>query len=162
MNIRTHTRLTSAVMLAFLASATAAYAGSNSTTFNVTTHIDPVCSVSASNLGFGAYTGTQIDAVSTISVNCANATLYTVGLSDGFYPNGISHRMKRFGSSDYLSYRVFQNSARNVDWNNTTSLVSGTGTGSPQALTVYGRLFSGQSGPIGFYSDTITVTVNWM
>lgn len=67
------------------------------------------------------------------------------------------------GPGANLSYALFQDSGRSTNWGNTfgTDTVAGTGTGSAQSMTVYGRLFSGQFTTAGFYSDTVVATVDF-
>ncbi|HEY5995207.1 MAG TPA: spore coat U domain-containing protein [Gallionellaceae bacterium] len=163
MKISTFTRLISSILLAFLAYAPAAYAaGSATAQFNVTARVGAICSVTANTLSFGDYTGLKADGVTTVSVDCTNGLEYAVGLSDGFYLNGALRRMKHSGSNDYLAYQLFNNAGRTTIWNTSSGKVFGTGTGLPQALTVYGRIPAAQSALTGDYSDTITVTVDYM
>ena len=66
-------------------------------------------------------------------------------------------------ASAVLSYAMYQDSARSVNWGMTigTDTVTGTGNGSAQAITVYGQLPAGQYVAPGAYSDTITATVTY-
>jgi len=160
--MNTYTRLISLALLALLAYAPATYAqGSSTTSFNVYANVPPTCQVSAYSLSFGNYTGAQTEGASSIYVNCARGTGYKVGLSNGFYANGSGvPQMRNSASANYLRYQLYSDSLRTSVWN-TTTMVSDTGTGSSQLHTVYGRIFGSQSGPLGFYQDTITVTVLW-
>jgi spore coat protein U-like protein len=74
--------------------------------------------------------------------------------------------MKIGATSDTVNYQLYSDSGHSSVWGETTSgspdVVTGTGSGDGQAITVYGRVPSGQTNPkIGAYSDTITVTVNY-
>ena len=62
-----------------------------------------------------------------------------------------------------LSYAMYTDSARSVNWGQTigTDTVVGTGNGASQALTVYGSVPAGQYVAPGAYSDTITATVTY-
>ncbi len=154
-------RLTSLALLACLANAPTAYAATATDTFNVTANVPTSCSVTAgSNLAFGDYTNSQIDATTDISVTCTSGGAYTVGLNDGLYFS-TTRRMKNSGT-DYLTYELYKETGRTNRWGNSgAELVSGTGTGSAQTLTAYGRLPGSQGLIAGAYSDTITVTVTY-
>jgi spore coat protein U-like protein len=62
-----------------------------------------------------------------------------------------------------LSYAMFSDSARTVNWGQTigTDTVTGTGNGSAQAIIVYGQTAAGQYVAPGAYNDTITATVTY-
>lgn len=140
--------------------ATPALAASTSTTFTVSATVVASCSVSASNLAFGSYTGTaNVDQTSTISVTCTNGTDYSVALNDGANASGSTRRMVN-GGTNYLTYEMYSNAGRTTVWN-AASPVAGTGNGSAQSITLYGRVPSGQNVPAGSYSDTVQVTVTY-
>lgn len=160
MKMRPTVRLTTLAMLACLSNTPAAYAATATTTFNVTATVPTSCSVSAGgDLAFGSYTGTQIDATTTVSVTCTNSTTYTVGLDNGANYSAPNRRMKA-NASDFLTYDLYSNAGRTTAWNDTTT-VAGTGNGSAQSLTVYGRLPASQALFTGSYTDLITVTVTY-
>jgi spore coat protein U-like protein len=58
---------------------------------------------------------------------------------------------------------MYSDAARTVNWGNTpaTDTVSGTGNGSAQSLTVYGRVPTQATPAPASYSDTVTVTINY-
>jgi spore coat protein U-like protein len=61
---------------------------------------------------------------------------------------------------DYLSYNLFQDPARTIDWGDTgTTRRDAIGTGTAQTYTVYGHLPGGQVVRVGAYVDTVRVTV---
>ncbi len=160
MNARTCTRLTSVILLAFVTGAPAAYAANATTTFNVTATVDPACRVSANNLNFGDYIGSAIDTQTNVTVNCIQGQGYTVALSNGNSPLNGNRQMKH-GTSDFLRYNLYSDHPGGTVWNSLSPL-PGVGTGLNQLIPVYGRLPGGQTDPAGSYSDTITVTVNYM
>jgi len=61
-------------------------AATATTTFQVTATVNATCLISATNLAFGAYTGTQTDATSTVTVTCTNTTPYNIGLNAAHSP----------------------------------------------------------------------------
>nr|WP_230463626.1 spore coat U domain-containing protein [Burkholderia ubonensis] len=129
----------------------------------VTATVDATCQITTTPLAFGTYTGAQTDATSTVSVTCTNTTPYNVGLDAGLAPGATvtTRAMSITGAS--LPYSLFQDAGRTVNWGNTvgTDTVAGTGNGSTQALTVYGRLAAGQLVTPGAYTDTITATITY-
>jgi spore coat protein U-like protein len=140
--------------------------GNASTSFTVSATVVSNCNVSAANLNFGTV-GTltsNVDASSTMNVTCTNGAPYDVGLSAG---NGtgatVTNRKMTSGGGATVNYALYQNSGRTTNWGNTvgTDTVSGTGTGSAQALTVYGRIPSQVTPAPATYTDTIVVTVTY-
>lgn len=134
-----------------------------STTMPVTGSVAANCTVSAGTLGFGSYSGSQVNATASVSVNCSNGAAYQVGMSGGSNLNGTTRRMAGPLSS-FLTYQLYSNSLRTVAWGDGSALgarVSGTGSGAAQTLTVYGRIPAGQSPAAGSYSDSVVVTVEY-
>jgi len=155
-----------AVMVA-LSPATAISATATDT-FQVTATVLGSCSVSATDLAFGDYTptsGTALDQTSTVTVTCTNGTSYTVGLNAGLNDdgNGVTGRRMVYNTTNFLAYALYSDSGRTTNWGNTppTDTVGGTGSGSGQAITVYGRVPINQYVTAGAYLDTITVTVTY-
>lgn len=120
------------------------------------------CSLAATTLNFGTYVGTQLDATSTITVTCTNTTSYNIGVDHGLHAGFGTSFMAGPGSAQ-VQYLLFRDAARTQEWSVTigTNTVSGTGTGSVQVLTVYGRVFNGQYVTPGTYTDTVTATVTY-
>ncbi len=151
--------------LASLALTTArAGASTATTTFAVSATVQATCLVAATPLAFGTYTGVAASTTSTVSVTCTNTTPYNVGLSAGLATGATVTTRKMTGpASAVLSYAMYQDSARSINWGATvgTDTVTGTGNGSAQAITIYGQLPAGQYVAPGAYSDTITATVTY-
>jgi spore coat protein U-like protein len=139
-------------------------AATTTTTFQVTATVQATCLISATNLAFGTYTGAQTDATSTISVTCTSSTPYNVGLDPGTATGATvtTRRMSGPGGA-LLGYALYRDAAHTQNWGNTvgTDTASGTGTGSAQSLTVYGRLAASQYVTPGAYADTITATISY-
>ena len=135
-------------------------------TFNVTASVGDACSVTATDLGFGAYdplSATDTDASSTMDVTCTLSTAYNVGLDAGTGTGAsTTTRILEFGANQ-LNYILSQNVGHTTNWGNSAGVdtVAGTGTGAAQTLTVYGRIAALQSVPAGSYADVITVTVTF-
>ncbi|WP_198022842.1 spore coat U domain-containing protein [Methylosinus sp. LW3] len=146
-----------------LAFANHAEAATVTTTFTVSANVTSLCEVSALPMLFGNYGGVLNQTTSALTVSCTNGTPYNVGLNQGLYGASTTTRqMKAAGSSALLNYSLFQNSGYSINWDDVApGWVSGTGTGAPQLLTVYGQIPAGQFSTPDAYSDTITVTVNF-
>ncbi len=132
--------------------------------FSVTATVVKSCTVSATNLAFGNYTGAQVRSTSTITATCTSSTTYTVGLNAGTATGAtVTNRSMTGPGSALLHYSLFNNSGYTTNWGNTaaTHWVSGTGNGTGQKLTVYGQIPVAQYVTPGSYADTITVSVSY-
>jgi spore coat protein U-like protein len=145
-------------------SAMPAGAATATSTFQVTATVPATCLISATNLAFGSYKGVAATATSTITVTCTNTTPYNVGLDPGTATGAtVSSRKMTGPASALLGYALFRDTARSLNWGNTvgTDTLTGTGSGSAQALTVYGLVAANQSVSPGAYADTITATITY-
>lgn len=120
------------------------------------------------DLDFGQVGGSvasAIDRTTTFGLTCTNHTAWNIGLNNGLYASGSTRRMRQgtTGNYTYVSYEMYRDSSRSIRWGNTvgTDTLSGTGTGSAQTLTIYGRVPSPQTPPAGNYSDTVTITITY-
>ncbi|HEY2187879.1 MAG TPA: spore coat U domain-containing protein [Caldimonas sp.] len=148
----------------------AALAATTTTTFQVTANVAAQCTVSALDLGFGAVDplGGNVDQTTSVSVRCTKNTTYTVGLNAGTTAGATLAQRLMANGLDTMNYNLYTDAARTTIWGNSAAAptwVSGTGAGmgTPQTLTVYGRVPSGQTSlAAGNYSEpTITVTVTY-
>lgn len=140
-------------------------AATTTTTFNVSLTITSSCSVSATALAFGS-TGviaSNIDNSSTVTVTCTNSAPYDVGLDAGTGTGATIATRKMTSGGATVDYSLYQDAGRTTVWGTTigTDTVSGTGNGSAQVLTVYGRVPVQATPAAGSYTDTITVTVTY-
>lgn len=139
----------------------------DSSDFMVSADIEPSCTVSAGTLDFGTL-GTNVSAAvvaqTTIDVSCSAGVPYSVQLGQGQGP-GVSDPTARQMSSgsNTLSYGLYRNQTLTAPWGWTVGVNdnSGTGTGAIQSIPVYGQINSGQTVPVGVYSDSVIITVNY-
>jgi spore coat protein U-like protein len=133
------------------------------TSFTVTATISNSCTISASNLSFGTYTGAVLNGTSMITVNCTKNAPYYVGLNAGEATGATVTTRKLTSGANSLNYALYSNTTRTANWGNTvgTDTVSGTGSGISQLLNVYGQIPGGQNLIPGNYSDTITATITY-
>ena len=161
-----------AAAAALLFTAHSAFAGSSSTTFNVKSSVSANCTITATDLDFGAYDPvvanktTPLDVSTTVRVLCTKgSTGVTVGLDLGTHAAAGNRFMSN--GTDSLHYELYSDSAGGTVWGNSgAGLVAwpvfgpiGAGTGTPH--TVFGRVLAGQDVSVGSYSDLITATVNF-
>lgn len=148
------------------------FAGSNTGNLSVTASVATVCTISANgSLAFTVNDLTQnTDSTQTMAIACTNGgSPTTVSFSTGSNSgsscdtaNGganANNRCLKSGSS-YLAYQVYSDSGHTSVFGLTgTSTTAETSTGN---FTVYGRVPSGQTVPIGSgYADTLVATVNY-
>jgi spore coat protein U-like protein len=134
------------------------------TTFSVTVTVPATCTLSASTMNFGTYSGLLLNVTSTLAITCTNTTTYNVGLNAGLATGAtVTTRSMTGPASALLGYNLFSDSGRTTNWGNTvgTDTVAGTGSGTAQSLTVYGQIPAGQFPQPGSYADTITATVTY-
>ena len=141
-----------------------AKAGSTTTTFTSQITIAAACAInSASTLNFGTQgmLAANVDQTSTIQVVCTNTTPFTIGLDAGTASGATVATRKLTSGGNTVNYALYSDAAHTTIWGNTvsTDTVAGTGAGSAQNFTVYGRVPPQAAPAPGNYSDTITVTV---
>jgi spore coat protein U-like protein len=101
----------------------------------------------------------QTDAIGTITITCVNGTTYSVIAGDGNNYSG-GWRMVN-GSGQYLNYALYSNAGRSTAFPRSGTTVAGTGNGSPQTLTVYGRVPGQTAGGTGDFTDAVAFTVTY-
>ncbi len=158
-------RGSAALLLFTLVAAGPALAATATATFAVTATVVATCTTSAGPLAFGTYTGVQANATTTVTVTCTNTTPYNIGLNAGLgvTPTATFTTRKMTGPSATLNYSLGKDAAQAANWGNTVAVdtVAGTATGSPIAVTIYGRIPAGQFVAPNAYTDTITATVTY-
>ena len=157
--------LSLAAVLAMLS--TAAYAATATSNFQVKITIQAQCLAATTNdLDFGTsgVIAANVDATSTLQVQCTNSTPYNIGFDKGVNGASVTTRQMKGGpSNELISYAMYSDAARSVNWGNTigTDTVAATGSGVGQSYTVYGRVPAQTTPAPGNYTDTITVTVTY-
>jgi spore coat protein U-like protein len=148
--------------------------GRKNLTGTLSATINAACNISAAALDFGSsssFISLNIDAAATITAQCTNTTPYSIGLDYGTNASGSQNRMRRGATSNYITYGLFTDSARSQAWTTTSSATSctggastctlGTGTGSSQNITVYGRVPPQTVPAIGLFTDSVVVTITF-
>jgi spore coat protein U-like protein len=135
-------------------------------TFPFTTSATVVnnCLISATNVAFGTagVLRSSLAAVGSISARCTNGDAFRISLNGGASGNVAARTLKQQGGGGVVNYQLYTDSARSVPWGDGTagtSMVTGTGSGNAQAISVYGQVPAQATPAPGSYSDTITATI---
>jgi spore coat protein U-like protein len=142
------------------------FAATATSTFQVQVAITATCTInSATTLNFGTQgvLSANVDQTSTIQVQCTNTTPYNIGLDAGTGSGATVAVRKLTSGGNTVNYTLYSDTGRTTVWGNTvsTDTVAGTGNGSAQSYTVYGRIPTQTTPAPGNYADTITVTVTY-
>ncbi len=143
------------------------------TTIPVSVTVAAACSISGTGLNFGSYVGAQLTSTGTITVTCSQDRPYNVTLDRGLNLQGGIRGLRDINSQTFTvraQYFLYKDSAMTQEWGDSGfagtytlgTSVSGTGTGSPQTLTIYGKLPAdgGIAGAApGTYTDTVVATL---
>lgn len=161
---------TSAALCAGFGSAPAAAAATagqtTSATMAVTLQVVPACSVSTEPLDFGARkaaSDSASDATAQIAISCSQATAVRVALDDGQNPVGGARRVVDAATGSYVAYDIFADAAHQRRWGSGAegSVAVATPAGGAARLVAYGRVAANSAKTPGFYSDIVTVTVEF-
>ena len=137
---------------------------SSSSSFVASITVLPSCTVSTTNMNFGTsgFIASNIDATATVSPNCASGAPYSVSLSNGNTGTGPTTRKMTNGGNS-VTYGLYRDAGRSQPWGDSigTNTVGGTGNGSAQPITVYGRVPPQTTPPPATYTDTVIVTVTY-
>jgi spore coat protein U-like protein len=153
-----------------------AQAGTATANLTVQITIIDACTINAATLNFGAavpgttLVASPVTGSTTVSVTCTNGSLYSIGMDSGANFNAGQRRMKN-GVANYLSYGLYVDAGFVNPWTTGASnstcttaggCVLGTGNGSAQLITIYGRVPAiGTAPPAGTYTDTVTMTITY-
>ncbi len=136
------------------------------TTFSASATVPPECHISVGDiLDFGQFAGLPgpaVTATAAIDLICRRGTAWRLSLGDGLHAQGATRRMGN-GSGAYAPYELYRDAAMTQRFGQTVNVdqLAGTGTGSHQSVTVYGRVPAAQSLIPGSYSDQVVVTVTY-
>jgi len=126
------------------------------------------CTVTASDLNFGAYSSNQnapVQGQTAIQLLCGGEITAEVSLDAGSGPGGNTNnrRMEQESGSDRLDYGLFQDPGRTIHWGDRSGrdTLEVQTTGPSLTIPVYGQIPGGQRVRDGTYSDSITVRVTY-
>ncbi|QND53210.1 spore coat U domain-containing protein [Phyllobacterium sp. 628] len=144
--------------------ATASGATGSPASFTTQITLSNDCMVTAQNIDFGpkGVLNSNVDQSGQVNVTCTPTVPYSISLGLGGTGTSPTTR-KMTKAAESITYGLYQDSNRTVPWGNTipTNTVAGTGNGTAQSITVYGRVPPQNTPSPGVYSDTIIVTVTY-
>jgi spore coat protein U-like protein len=152
---------------AYMDSVTATISGNfmpSSLPLGVHAMVIKACTVTATPLEFGTYSGVAKTSVATVSATCTKGTGYFIGLDNGAGGSATSRRAMTGPVSARLTYDLFTDPGHTLLWGNTPGVdtAAATGSGTSQPFAVYGLVHGGQTGvPAGSYADLITITLTY-
>ena len=126
------------------------------------------CDIETTALAFGVYdpvvlhAAQPLDRDASVAITCTKGTPATIGINDG--SNGTSGARYLASGTARLRYDLFRDGARTQRWGDgpADALLAGEAPSeAPRAFIVYGRVFSNQDVPVGTYSDSVVVTVEF-
>lgn len=153
--------------IAILASITAnfpqARASTASATISVSATVLSFCTISALPLAFGNYSSVLLSANTSVTIACTATTPYNIGLDLGTGTGATTALREMTNGTNTLGYELFSDAAHSVQWGPIigTNTVSGSATGLPTNLTVYGVIPAGELAVPGAYLDTVTATITY-
>ncbi len=131
-------------------------------TINIQATIAATCTLGARNaINFGTQPGLfkRSDAAGSVLLTCPVNRAWTLSFDGGRYLSGTVRRM-RSAAGYYVPYAIYRDAARTnaIAVNGT---ITGTGTGTVQTTTIYGRTEPPTPPPVGTYQDFIVVTLSF-
>lgn len=166
-----------AAAVALVVATVPGFAGTNTGTLTVQGTVAANCTISDATLDFGSSIDLDTDttANTTFTVGCTTGSGYSVAMNSGLNGSGtgaaIVRKMKDSGT-DVLTYQLYTNSGESDVWVDVCSQPvggpgtdcaygTGSGTSTPDTITVYGKIASGQNVPAAAYTDSVTMTVTF-
>lgn len=147
--------------------AVSARAESASTSLTARIELENACTVAARDLDFGIRSSLSqpVDAATTVEVACTNIGAFSLQFDRGTWPSARAESRKLSNGIDTVNYSLYADPGRTAvlgDATDGTTELTGTGSGSAQTFTVFGRVFAGQGAKsIGVYTDTVTATLGY-
>lgn len=130
--------------------------------------VNKTCALSATDLNFGAASSLLggVNGQSSLQVNCGAGVDYSLRMSAG---NGAAatvalRKMSPVAGPDVVKYSLYRDAARMQVWGDGTlgTVVStGSGSGSPQSIAVYGAILPQPTPSAGDYEDTVVATIEF-
>jgi spore coat protein U-like protein len=157
-------------LAAAFAIAQIASAATQTANFTVTANVGTTCTIAVpAALAFGNYDPTSaaaLNGVTTMNVTCTAATPATIDINEGSHAAGGSTpdapaRQMSDGAGQFLTYTLYQDSARSLIWGANTTTMSITGSGSLQAFSIYGQMAPLQTATAGAFTDPVVATITF-
>ena len=132
---------------------------------DVVAYVSKQCSVSASDINFGSRgaLATNVNANGRLDVLCTPGTDFAISLSNGQNGTSANDRKMRSPAGGTVDYNLYRTPDYTAVWGSSlsTDTLSGSGSGTTDAYTVFGRVPAQPTPAAGVYSDTIIVTLTY-
>ena len=134
------------------------------TSFGVGATVLRRCDIRTTSLAFGPYDPLvqhavqPLDRDASITITCTKGTAATIGLDGGLRNRNLS------SGGAMLAYDLFQDAGRTQPWGNGEADALDAGdapSDAPRTFVVFGRIFAGQDVPVGTYTDSVVVVVDF-
>jgi len=158
-NLKTTTALsclTGAVLFYSATGSDVAAQTTSTATITVSASIAASCTITTADLGFGTYNpSADSTGTATITATCTNGTPYNINFNDA--SDGVNtgtYKLYSAGTSASATSLWLEASFgatsgfTNLITNGNTYTISGTGNGSAQSKTLYGKILAGQTGRV--------------
>lgn len=163
------------IMLVLLFAQSGYAASPMTASFNITASIENGCSLNNAEqvLDFGRYPVVSQDTVKasvlntaqTWNIRCTQNLPVSVTLGGGNYVENNIRRMKHESQSNYVSYRLYQQSDLKNEYviGSRYSLLPSTTTNPVLNFSIYGvaDLNTAQPKSAGLYKDRVAITISW-
>jgi spore coat protein U-like protein len=159
--------IATAVLVTFGLASTSAFSATVTSTMPVKIIIQNACNVSTAPtlLDFGTQGPlvANVDSTATITLTCTTGATYNVGLDGGGAGAANINARRMINGTNTVGYQLYRDTGRTTVWGNTvgTDTQPGTGNGTAQTLTVFGRVPPQTTPPAATYNDTVNVTVTY-
>lgn len=132
----------------------------------VTATIPALCYLTVNGINFGAHAtsfASPITAAGSIVPQCSNALSFTVSLGGGLSGATDPTQRKMSNGALQVTYGLYRDSGFALAWGSTNGVntASGAGTGSPQSISVFGRLPVQPVPGTGTFTDSVVVTLTY-
>ena len=166
-NLRIKTAIATGIAAASMMAAPA-HAESKSSNLAVSATVGANCTISTSALDFGTIdtmAASPVLGTGGVNIACTNGSSWTATANVGGGSGATFASRRMSAGTNTLNYSLYTDAARTTVWGdgtNSTGVITNTGTGTAQNITIYGRIPGSQTGvPAGDYKDTVSVTVTY-
>ncbi|HVT33238.1 MAG TPA: spore coat U domain-containing protein [Rhodanobacteraceae bacterium] len=160
--------IATAVLVTFGLASTSAFAATSTSTMPVKIIIQNACNVATTaptTLDFATQGPlvANVDSTAVITLTCTSGANYNVGLDGGGAGAANIGARRMINGTNVVAYQLYRDAGHTNVWGNTigTDTAAGSGTGTTQTLTVYGRVPPQTTPPAATYNDTVNVTVTY-
>ena len=135
------------------------YAGTSTGSLTVTAAIPATCSILSGSLSFGSYNNTSGNTATgtAMTLTCSNGTEYWIYTTIPY----LERVMTREGGGGTLPYKVYKDDASTELGIDKDSGLHGVSAGLPTNVILFGSIAAGLNPPVGNYSHTLTITVEY-